>query len=105
MPSFASSMRLWKSSMFSNTTARPRCCMSLGVAAEGLMIAPSGHRVPRRTAVPACGLEGRLEGMDDVAVPAGRVLVVVPDRLAVHRQGVLVQQVVLAQLAQHRGQT
>src|SRR5258705_420748 len=42
MSSFGSSMRSWKSSMLSNTTARPLCFISLGVAAEGLMMAPSG---------------------------------------------------------------
>ncbi len=55
-------MRLWKSSMFSNTTARPRCFISLGVAAEGLMMAPSGHRLPRSTAIPEFFLNGFLNG-------------------------------------------
>src|SRR5437879_13270466 len=58
MASFGSSMRLWKSSMFSNTTARPLCFMSLGVAAEGLMMAPSGQRLPRSTAMPEFFLKG-----------------------------------------------
>jgi len=53
-------MRLWKSSMFSNTTARPLCFISLGVAAEGLMIAPSGQRLPRSTAIPEFFLKGFL---------------------------------------------
>src|SRR2546427_669913 len=48
--------------MFSNTTARPRCLISLGVAAEGLMIAPSGHRLPRSTAMPEFFLKGFLKG-------------------------------------------
>ncbi|MNC85411.1 hypothetical protein D3C83_10080 [compost metagenome] len=56
-------MRLWKSSMFSNTTARPRCFMSFGVAAEGLMIAPPGHRLPRSTAMPVFFLNGLLNGV------------------------------------------
>src|SRR5216683_2146850 len=58
MSSLGSSMRRWKSSMFSNTTARARWCMSLGVAAEGLMMAPSGQRLPRSTAMPASFLNG-----------------------------------------------
>ena len=37
----------------SNTTARPRCCSRCGEAAAGLMIAPSGARLPRSTAMPA----------------------------------------------------
>jgi hypothetical protein len=34
--------------MFSKTTARPRCCRRLGLAADNLMTAPSGARLPRR---------------------------------------------------------
>ena len=37
-----------RSSMVSNTTARPVCCIRSGEAAEGLMTAPSGARLPRR---------------------------------------------------------
>ena len=58
MASFGSSMRVWKSSMFSKTTALPLCFISLGVAAEGLMIAPSGQRLPRSTAIPVFFLKG-----------------------------------------------
>src|SRR3977135_782430 len=58
MSSLGSSMRRWKSSMLSNTTARARCCISFGVAAEGLMMAPSGQRLPRSTAMPASFLNG-----------------------------------------------
>src|SRR5881392_1329074 len=61
MSSSGSSMRRWKSSMLSNTTARARCVMSFGVAAEGLMMAPSGHRLPRSTAMPASFLNGDLK--------------------------------------------
>ena len=67
-------------------------------------MAPSGQRLPRSTAMPAFLLERLLERKDHVAVPAGRVLVVLPDGLAVHRQRVLVQLIVLAELAQHGGQ-
>ena len=35
----------------SNTTARPVCCSSAGVAADCLMIAPRGARLPRSTAM------------------------------------------------------
>src|SRR3989441_7547053 len=61
MSSLGSSMRRWKSSMFSNTTARARCVTSFGVAAEGLMMAPSGQRLPRSTAMPASFLNGDLK--------------------------------------------
>jgi hypothetical protein len=36
--------------------------MSLGVAAEGLMMAPSGERLPRSTAMPVFSLNGCLNG-------------------------------------------
>ena len=61
--SFGSSMRRLRSSMSSNTTARPLCRMSFGVAAEGLNTAPSGARLPRRTAIPPCGLNGLPSGV------------------------------------------
>ena len=57
MSSASSSMRAWKSSMSSNTTARPRCCIRCGDAADGLITAPSGARLPRSTAMPAVWLE------------------------------------------------
>ena len=56
-------MRAWKSSMSSNTTARPRCTISAGVAALGLMIAPRGARLPRSTAMPALSLNGASNGL------------------------------------------
>jgi hypothetical protein len=46
------------SSLSSNTTARPVCLSSAGVAADGLITAPSGLRLPRSTAMPAWGLNG-----------------------------------------------
>ena len=51
-------MRAWKSSMSSNTTARPVCTISAGVAALGLITAPRGARLPRSTAMPALSLNG-----------------------------------------------
>ena len=47
--------------MSSNTTARPVCCISFGVAADGFSTAPSGARLPRSTAMPPCGLSGFAE--------------------------------------------
>ena len=44
--------------MFSNTTARPRCFISFGEAAEGLITAPSGERFPVRMAIPAADFSG-----------------------------------------------
>ena len=38
--------------MFSNTTARPRCFIRLGDAADGLSTAPVGLRLPVNTAIP-----------------------------------------------------
>ena len=55
-------MRVWKSSMFSNTTARPVCTISAGVAALGLITAPRGARLPRSTAMPALSLNGSSSG-------------------------------------------
>ena len=49
--------------MSSNTTALPLCFMSFGVAAEGLMMAPPGQRLPRRTAIPVSRLKGFFIGM------------------------------------------
>ncbi len=51
-------MRALKSSMLSKTTARPRCFSRRGVAAEGLITAPVGARLPRSTAMPACSRMG-----------------------------------------------
>ena len=83
MSSASSSMRVCRSSIDSNTTARPVCCSSSGDAADGLMTAPSGARLPRSTAMPASRLNGCVERGDDLAVPARRVLHVLPERLAV----------------------
>ena len=47
---------------YSNTTARPSCFISFGVAADCLMIAPRGARLPRSTAMPPCGLIGFARG-------------------------------------------
>jgi hypothetical protein len=46
----------------SNTTARPVCCISAGVAALGLITAPRGARLPRSTAMPALALKGLASG-------------------------------------------
>ena len=51
-------MRLCRSSTSSNTTARPLCFSSFGVAADGLITQPSGARLPRSTAMPPSGLNG-----------------------------------------------
>src|SRR6187455_470324 len=45
------SIRVVMSSTESKTTARPVCCKSAGVAADCLMIAPRGARLPRSTAM------------------------------------------------------
>ncbi|MCY1366479.1 hypothetical protein D9M69_533760 [compost metagenome] len=58
MSRFSSSMRLCRSSALSNTTARPLCTSSSGVAALGLMMAPLGARLPRSTQMPALSLKG-----------------------------------------------
>ncbi|KEH14906.1 hypothetical protein GY15_02085 [Delftia sp. 670] len=49
------SMRWARSAAFSKTTARPSCSMSRGWAADCLMMAPPGARLPRSTAMPPCG--------------------------------------------------
>ena len=63
MSRLSSSILAWNSSIESNTTARPRCFISAGVAALGLMIAPRGARLPRRTAMPALALNGASNGL------------------------------------------
>ena len=49
--------------MFSNTTARPLCFSSFGVAADGFSTQPLGARLPRSTAMPPCGLNGLASGV------------------------------------------
>ena len=58
--------------MLSNTTARPRCFSRRGLAAEGLITAPSGARLPRSTAIPALRLEWFFERANHFAIPARR---------------------------------
>ena len=60
---FSSSIRAWKSSMFSNTTARPVCTINSGEAALGLMTAPRSAKLPRSTAMPALSLKGSENGL------------------------------------------
>ncbi len=48
--------------MLSNTTALPRCRISAGEAADGLMMAPRGARLPFRTAMPPSSLNGAASG-------------------------------------------
>src|SRR5450756_872446 len=56
------STRSVMSSTDSNTTARPVCCSSFGLAAECLMTAPRGARLPCSTAIAPSGLIGSLRG-------------------------------------------
>ena len=57
-----SSMRAWRSAWSSNATARPRCVRSCGDAADTLITAPSGHRLPVRIASPPSGASGTPSG-------------------------------------------
>ena len=50
------------SSTDSNTTARPVCCSSFGLAAECLITAPRGARLPCSTAIAPSGLIGLSRG-------------------------------------------
>ena len=95
-------MRAWKSSILSKTIARPRCCSRCGEAAAGLMMAPSGARLPRSTAMPPSASSGSASGPDDLGVPDVRGVEVVDERLAGDGEGRRVEQV--AHLAQHREQ-
>jgi len=52
-----------KSSMDSNTTAFPLCCINRGVAAEGLSTAPLGAKLPLSTTIPPWSLKGALSGV------------------------------------------
>ena len=58
-------MRCVMSSMVSNTTARPSCVISFGVAADCLMTAPRGARLPRSTHIAPCALIGFVARADD----------------------------------------
>ena len=51
-------MRACRSSMDSNTTARPRCENSERLAALGFITAPLGQRLPFNTQIPDTGLAG-----------------------------------------------
>ena len=55
-------MRAARSATESNTTARPVCCSSAGDAAECLITAPRGQRLPYSTAIAPCALIGRSSG-------------------------------------------
>ena len=46
------------SSIVSNTTARPSCVISFGVAADCLITAPRGAMLPRSTHIAPCALIG-----------------------------------------------
>jgi len=62
MSSLGSSMRRWKSlDVLEHHRAGNGAFMSFGDAAEGLMMAPSGQRLPRSTAIPASFLNGDLK--------------------------------------------
>ena len=63
-----------------------------------------GAEVPAEHRDPRVALEGLLEGMDDVGVPAARLLVVLPDRPPVHGHRAAVEQAVPAELADDDGQ-
>ena len=89
MSRLSSSIFALKSSMVSNTTARPRCLSSLGVAADGLMTAPSGARLPRRTAMPAFALNGSSNALMTSRFQHGASAMFSPMRLAVDGQRVL----------------
>ncbi len=71
-------MRALKSSIVSNTTARPRCVSSDAVAADGLITAPLGARLPRSTAMPACGLSGASSGRMTSRFQHGASAVIAP---------------------------
>ena len=57
----------------------------------------SGARLPRSTAMPPLADERPIERPDDLGVAVRRVAAVLPDRLAVDRQRVAMQQAVLAE--------
>ena len=97
-----SSMRAWKSSMLSKTTARPRCRSRCGDAAAGLISAPSGARLPRRTAIPP-RRSAAPSGADDVGVPDRGVVQVVDQRRAGDGERARIEQV--ADLLQDGEQT
>src|ERR1700721_1032404 len=59
----------WYDSGESKTRARPRCLSRCGEAADCLMTAPSGARLPRSTAVPVpAGWTGWCRGMRTAGV-------------------------------------
>ena len=65
---------------------------------------PVGTEIAAQHRDAGVALEGLLEAVDHIGVPARRVLVVLPERLAVHRECIFVEKVILAKLADHRRQ-
>jgi predicted metal-dependent enzyme (double-stranded beta helix superfamily) len=83
----SSSMRVARSSTFSNTTARPSCSISAGEAADCLMMAPPGARLPRRKAMPPCGVDRPAIGCGPPSAGTGRGRIeLLAQRAAGHRQ-------------------
>ena len=78
--------------MFSNTTARPRCRIRAGLAADGLRTAPSGARLPRRTAMPPSAVSALSSGRMTSASKTSAACAFLPQRAARNRECVAVDQ-------------
>ncbi len=85
-------MRARRSSMDSNTTARPRWLNSDGLAALGLITAPSGQRLPFEHPDSGDRIRGLGKSTDDIAVVALGRGEALADRLAPNGGGVHMQQ-------------
>ena len=91
--------------MFSKTTARPRCCISAGVAADGLMHRAVGREVAAQHGDAALRRSAALSsGRITSSFQFGASLTFSPDGLAVDGQRVAVEQAGLAERAHHRRQ-
>jgi hypothetical protein len=65
----------------------------------GLSTAPSGARLPRRTAIPPCSTRGFSSGRITSEIPVRSSLAILPDGLAVDGQGIAMNQVALIERA------
>ena len=86
-------MRAWKSSMFSNTTARPRCLQQVRRRGRRLDDRAVRREVAAQHRDAGVRLERLVERLDHLAVPARRVGDVLADGLAVDGQRVRVEHV------------
>ncbi len=72
---------------------------------RGLDHGAVGREIAAKNGDSGIGFEGLCKSADDVAVPAGSLGDILPDRLPVHSEGVAVQHAGFAQFAEHDRQS